>query len=428
MNLKQNEFIKSRLSFVVADGEGGGASGKIGVGELQTRQQTEAVSPDFIVNDVDRIITKVRPQSNPLVMIATRVASSKSSTQVFEYYELDTLPDSTSVKENTTEGKSVKLKTEKNDIFSPKETLIFPEIKGYEEDGATETPNVPLCAYVIKVDSEELTVKPINGKGKGEEMKLPVLNAGTKVLRAGRAHNEVDVQTAPYALFPKKKDQYIQKFKCQVEETTAMHVANKEADFTLSDQEEEAIFDMTQGMSKSLLLGAKRKIFDEEKKEVFFTGGIWGQIGKDFVYDNKLTKEDFINIFKMAFVGSNGSKRKTMFCGSDFLANLSLLELGNEVSVNTVNRFDLSFSSMKTNFGTLDVIYDENMDSIGMSKNAMIIDEDFVKRKDYVGITDTQKLSLRESGVRDTDGKVITRAFALYLQNPNTHIRITPKS
>lgn len=428
---RDRENLMNHAFFAVVDGEAGGDSGKIGVGEIQTVQNTNAESPDLIVNDVDKIITKVRPQSNPLVMVATRVPATTSTTQEFGFYEMDTLPDETTVKTQTTEGKVVEIDTNNNDMFSPKETIFFEGVDGYDEDGVTKTPYSPLWGYVEEVTPNSIKVKPINGKGRAENMKLPVIPQGTRIIRGGRAHNELDIQTSPHALFPAKRTQYIQRFKCQVEESTASKIANKEVPFTLSDQEEEAIFDMTRGISKNIICGVKRRIFDASKREVYLTGGIWGMIGKDYLYGSTsstaFTKEDFINISKEAFVGSNGSKRKTMFCGSEFLSRLSALDLGNNVEVTTKERFDLTFNVLKTNFGILEVIYDETMDSVGKSDCAMILDLDFIRRKDLAGVEAKRNLDFKSSGEKNADGRVITRAFALYLQNVKTHIRVIPR-
>lgn len=433
-----NPSQQSKIRYVVANGEMGGSAGKHGVGEIQTRQSTEENSPDLIVNDVDRVICKIRPQSNPLVMIASRARSVKSKTQRYEYYSIDTLPDKTTLKvgiDGVGDKDIIEVQTENDDIFSAKETIIFTGVKGYAEDGVTETPHTPLAAYIEeKTSAGKLFARVINGKKHSTKPGVtvyPEVPQGAKILRSGRAHNEVDIQTSPYAQYPQKDYQLIQKFRCQVEQTTAEKIANKEVDFTLNDQEEEAVFDMTRGMSKSLLVGPRRIIRDNSNSEVYFCGGIWGQAGRDFIYgttsSDKWSKEDFIELSKISFVGSNGSKRKTMLAGSDVIGNLSLLDLGNDVQVTTSTRFDLTFTTLKTKFGVIDVIYDENMDANGKSRNALIIDEDLVTRIDYEGVQSTQNLELKKNGIRDTDARVINRAYALYLNNPNCHIRVSPK-
>lgn len=434
---KINGFNQSKIRFVVANGEMGGGFGKHGVDEIQTRQLTEENSPGLIVNPVDNVLTKIRPQSNPLVVIASRARRKTSNSQVYGYYSIDTLPDKATLKvkiEGTGDKEIVEIETSNNNIFSPKESIMFQGVKGYDERGNV-TPNTPLMAYIEeKTSTGKLFARIINGKKhstKDDVFVYPEILAGVTILRAGRAHNEKDIQTPPYAQFPSKETQYIQKFRCQVEQTTAEKIINKEVDFTLSDQEEEAVFDMARGMSKSLMMGAKRIGRDNSGLEVYFCGGIWPQAGGDFVYgtttSDKITKEDFVALCTAAFVGSNGSKRKTMLCGGSFVGNLSLLDLGNDVQVSTSTRLDLTFTSLKTNFGIIDVIYDENMDACGLSRHALIIDEDLVNRIDYLGVEDTRVINLKDPGIRDSDARVINRACALYLSNPNCHIRVSPR-
>lgn len=434
MKKELSEFIDNTMRLVVAKGSAVGAP--IGVGEHSTRQFAEENAPGFIVNEVDRVISKIRPQSNPLAVIATRVPSTKSNSQEFEFFEVDTLPDQTTVKTQHTGASNksqIELDTNNNDIFSEKEVLIFIGVDGYDEEGTTQTPYVPLAGYVEgKTSDNKPIVTVINGKKHptaSGSFVFPDIPADTLVLRSARAHNEEDVQTPPFAVVPVLKTQYIQKFKCQVEESTANAIVDKKADITMSDQEEEAVFDMTRGISKAIILGAKRKKYDKKKKIVYFTGGLWGSIGRNFVYskNKNIGKEELVELFGSCFIGSNGSKRKTCIAGSGVMKKLTLVDLGDQFVVSFTERFDLRFKTVETNFGTIDFIYDENMDAMGLSDCAMVLDEDLIRRKDYGGVTDEQELDFKKTGEKDAKGKVITRAFALYLKNPEAHLRIIPK-
>lgn len=434
---KFNGFNQSKIRYVVANGEMGGGFGKHGVDEIQTRQLTEENSPGLIIHPVDNLLTKIRPQSNPLVTIASRARRKSSNSQTYKYYSIDTLPDKATLKvkiEGTGDKEIVEIDTSDNNIFSPKETIIFAGVKGYDNLGNI-TPNTPLMAYIEqKTSTGKVYARVVNGKKhstKDGVFVYPEIPAGVTILRAGRAHNEKDIQTPPYAQFPSSRVQYIQKFRCQVEETTAQKIENKEVQFSLTDKEEEAIFDMSRGMSKSFWFGPGRIIHDNEGQEVYLCEGIWPQAGKDFIFgtptSDRISKEDFVALCKIAFVGSNGSKRKTGLLGGDFVENLSLLDLGNDVQVSTTTRLDLTFTSLKTNFGIIDIIHDESMDDCGLSRCAFILDEDLVNRIDYLGVEDTRVLNLKDPGIRDTDARVINRACALYLSNPNCHIRVSPR-
>ena len=374
---KFNGFNQSKIRYVVANGEMGGGFGKHGVDEIQTRQLTEENSPGLIVHPVDNLLTKIRPQSNPLVVIASRAKRKSSNSQTYKYYSIDTLPDKATLKvkiDGTGDKEIVEIDTSDNNIFSPKETIIFAGVKGYDKLGNV-TQHTPLMAYIEqKTSTGKVYARVVNGKKhstKDGVFVYPEILAGVTILRAGRAHNEKDIQTPPYAQFPSSRVQYIQKFRCQVEETTAQKIENKEVQFTLTDKEEEAVFDMARGMSKSLMFGPGQIIHDNEGQEVYLCEGIWPQAGKDFIYgtatSDRITKEDFVALCKAAFVDSNGSKRKTAFLGGSFVENLSLLDLGNDVQVSTNTRFDLEFKTLKTNFGIIDIIHDESMDACGFS-------------------------------------------------------------
>jgi hypothetical protein len=58
----------------------------------------------------------------------------------------------------------------------------------------------------------------------------------------GRAASELDVQSPQFEALPKKSRNLCQIFKMQVEQSTLQRLANKEVGWTMSDQEEAAIY------------------------------------------------------------------------------------------------------------------------------------------------------------------------------------------
>jgi hypothetical protein len=167
-------------------------------------------------------------------------AEKESATsRIQEYYLTDVLPSVSTLKTayaepsgNGANGvETVTLDTNNNAIFSAKETIIFPEIKGYKENGTVQLEQY-FMAYILKKNDEgKLIVKATNGKAiGGVSNSIPALPAGTKMLRSGRAHNEIDMRTPPFAIVPIKTKQYLQTFRCQIEETTLEKIAKKEAD------------------------------------------------------------------------------------------------------------------------------------------------------------------------------------------------------
>jgi hypothetical protein len=242
-----------------------------GVVETATVQNTQWVrenSADLYLNDIEKKVVKIRPMGNPLEQIARYATKRTATSMIQEYYATDVLPIKTTVKttyteEATTGVSTIELDTNNNAIFSKYETIMFPGIKGWEEGGTVQSDEY-LVAYVTGKASgtKKLELTVVNGKKIGATLNsFPTIASAKEIIRMGRAHNEFDMQTTPFAKAPTKFTQFLQIFKAQIEETTlaAIQSQNQEADWGFSDIEEEAIFDMKRGMNKNFMLGSKRK-------------------------------------------------------------------------------------------------------------------------------------------------------------------------
>ena len=267
--------------------EGGGV---VEVNTVQTTQFARENADTLLLNDIERKVVKIRPMGNPLEQLARYANKQKVNEVIVQYDSTETIDATATVGTAFTAGSTgseqTKINTSNNDLFSVNETIMIPSIKGYDEGGVSQKGGEDLELFIIGKDTDgQLIVKPVNGVKIGDKTNcVPTLAEGTKLIRAGRAHNEIDIQTSPYACVPTPHTQFLQTFKAQVEESTLMKIADKEVDWAFSDLEEEAVYDMKRGMNKSFWKGAKRRIYDASKKEIYLTGGIWWQAGKTFTY------------------------------------------------------------------------------------------------------------------------------------------------
>lgn len=408
-----------------------GAGGVVETGAEVTTQFTRESSEDLLLNDIERRVVKIRPMGNPLEQFSRYATRRNSKSQIHQYYSTDTLPASSTLKTAYTGAGNEQdtLDTNNNGIFSKYETIILPEYKGVAMDGGEEF----LVLYIIdKATDGKLIVKAINASNTEDTNTIPSIAAGALMVRAGRGHNELDMQTTTYAVVPTKKTQYLQIFRAQIEESTLQKISDKEADWTFSDLEEEAIFDMKRGMNKSFWIGARKVVMDADSKEVFFTGGIWFQTGKEFPYgtsaaDLQMTEEMLIELTKTAFTGTAGTGTKIFLMGSDLMANVSKIKRDRTVNDSrTLTKYGITFEEIKTNFGRLWCVHDESLDEFGFSKNGLIFDADYL-RKVSVYELQAKDLDLRKAGQKDVDARTISEISALVLQNPNAHVRVVPK-
>ena len=403
-----------------------------------TTDLTRDASPDLLLNEIDQHIVKIRPMATPLDQISRYGGALNAGSMFVDYYTVDTKSttcvleddfDETTIQPGTAYPK-VRLYTDNDEIFDKSDTILVKGVPGYAQDGVTTIAEDLVLYVCARSGSEGLMVMAVNGKRvNGVPNCVPSLDAGQKLIRMGRAASELDVMSPQYEALPTKKDNYCQIFKMQVEQSTLQRMSNKEVDWSLTDQEEAAIYDMRLGMEKSFLFGSKKRIWDADKKEyITFTGGIWGQCSKDFYYtENQFSRDKVVEMLRMAFTGNNGSKRKILIGGSKLMGYLSNLDYERIImSRETVSKWGIDFTEIRSKFGTLYLLLSEVFDECGMSEEGIIIDPMYIQK--YVHIPfNAKELDLKSSGIRNTDAVVLTEASCLVLRYPNSHMRIIKK-
>ncbi len=388
-------------------------------GEPLTTTLANQEAPGLLRNEVDRRITKLRPMATPVDQLSRYAAARPCKSMTVDYYAVATRPQTASTESETilsNDSTTATLTVNESKAFDSSETVMAPSVKTASGE--------PLILYVMEVNGSNLRVLPVN-IGAGNSLEIP---AQTELVRMGRAAGELDVQTAQYEALPEKKQNYCQIFKTQIEQSTLMRAANKEVGWTFSDQEEVALYDMRLAMERSFLFGSKARLTDNEKKsEIFLTGGIWNQAGKDASYSaGALTSADWLKVMSTAFTGHAGSARKILIAGTELIEQLSLLDGNQRVMLpgDVVSRWGLDFTEMHSKFGTLYVIHSEVMDSCGHAADGLIIDPEFLTKYVRVPFSATT-LDLRTSGQRNAEAVVMTEVSCLVLRYPDAHVRVT---
>ena len=350
----------------------------------------------LLLNEIDKQIVKIRPMATPIDQLSRCAGAKSSGSMVVDYYNVDTKetctetvddydePNANTVSEN--DMRAV-INTMNNDVFDVSDTILVPEVYGYDERGVNETSDSLVLYVMSKNEDGTLVVMAANGKKVGDvEGCVPSIPVGTKLIRMGRAATELDVQSPQFEAMPKKAQNHCQIFKMQIEQSTLQKIANKEVGWTMSDQEEAAIYDMRLGMEKSFLFGVKRKIYDFKKKEwVLLTGGVWHQAGKDFVLDIAKKEEAVIDMMRNAFTGNAGSKRKILIGGSQLIGELNKLSFTRVVAnTETTTKWGIDFSEISSKFGRLYVLLSEVFDDCGMDGCGLIIDPDYIQKYSHL--------------------------------------------
>ena len=415
---------------------GGVDGGKHVVDGPLTTDITREGSPDLLLNEIDQQIVKIRPMSTPIDQISRYGGSKHAGSMTVDYYSVDTKPTSTKLAVTVNEVNTASngnaptavIQTRNNEIFDPTDTILVQGTSGYDGEDASES-GQDLMLYVIGRDTNGVTVMAVNGPTvNGVENCIPSIIEGTTLVRMGRAASELDVQSPQFEALPMKSRNLCQIFKMQVEQSTLQRLANKEVGWTMSDQEEAAIYDMRLGMEKSFLFGVARQLWDNTKKEhIYFTGGIWNQAGKDIFLESstEFTVSDMVDLMKEAFTGNAGSKRKILIGGSNLISRISKLDYTRVITANQhVSKWGIDFTELRSKFGCLYLLLSEVFDEVGMEDCGMIIDPEYIQKYTHIPFS-TEQLNLKKSGVRNVDALVMTEASCLVLRYPKAHMRIS---
>ena len=420
------------LAIVVA----GVAGGKHIDDEPLTTDLSRTASPELLLNEIDQQIVKIRPMATPIDQLSRCAGSKHVGSMVVDYYNVDTKPTTAEVArdylepeagEATPDDTRIVLSTSNDEMFDVSDTILVQGVYGYDETGTVLSKEELVLYVVSRDDNSGLKVQAVNGKKIGDIPGcVPTIEEGTTLIRMGRAATELDVMSPQFEALPHKAQQYCQIFKMQVEQSTLQKLSNKEVPWTMNDQEEAAIYDMRLGMEKSFLFGVKAKIWDNVKKEnVMLTGGIWKQAGKDFTYDAQgIDQESIIDMMRKAFTGNAGSKRKILIGGSELIGTINKLDYKRVITASdTVTKWGIDFTELRSKFGTLYVLLSEVFDECGMAANGMIIDPEYLQKYVHQPFS-AETLNLKASGVRNVDATVLTETSCLVLRYPKAHMRI----
>ena len=284
----------------VGDLDGGAGTGVAGANTLTQSQaivEGELKDYDYYVRQINKHIVEMKLESCPVdqILRATN-KTQKSKSILVKYYEIGQRPIKTTLSEaitQTSDGVAHSIKPTNNTVFDFMDTILFPDIMGYDENGNRETLK-PLMVRVVGRDQYNypivIAVNGVKNAGQQNRWDLPAIPAGANMLRLGRAAGEKDVETASYYNLPEPSEQYCQRFIMQCEESIIERMSAKTLDWDFSKQERIAMDDMRDGMERSGLFGIKSVGRYGTNGNVYTTGGIYWLAGKDIELGSWLPK------------------------------------------------------------------------------------------------------------------------------------------
>lgn len=378
-----------------------------------TTDLASQASPSLMLTGIDRAVTRVRPMATPLDQISRLGHVRAADALEVDYYSADIRADASSVSgwgsfTDTDDGlKTVTVKVSDTGLFEPSEIVML-----------ECADNNNRAAYISAKDATSLTLIG--------DLDDTVSHYTGRIVRMGRAATQLDVQSPQYSVLPRKRTNFCQIFKMQIEQSIVMKLSHKEIGWDFTDQQEAAVYDMRLGMEKQFLFGRRMKVFDPVKQErVTVTGGVWHQAGKQVDVDlDTLDSSRLVDIMREAFTGNSGSRRKVLIAGSGLIAALNKLESTKMLSaLDQETVWGIDFNVIQSKFGKLYVVFSEVFDVMGRADDGLIIDPEYIQKHVFIPFR-ADRLDLRGSGQRNTEAMVLTEASCLTLRYPNAHTRI----
>jgi len=373
---------------------------------------------EYIDDDLNDIITKVRPSDSPLDTLTRNI----KNTRTVESYEcggwemgirdsMDQLAGDLS--ESASEAT---ITIGKKGMWLKGDTILVDGVEG--KNGG------PLGLYVVaKGTGDTLIVKALNAT----DDKVPVLTTGTNLIRLSTAHAEKSAQTTPFNMAPTTRRNYCQIHMAQVEETVLHSLQKKKVAMDFSTYKEQAIYDMKYAMERTNLFGVKGITTNEDNEAIYLSEGVWHQCPNEFEYTKgkPMDNASYVAMTRAIFDKNNGSESRFFFVGSGLLESMSYVEgYAKQLAASKVEVVHgVKVRRIVTDFGELLIKPMSSLFEGSMADNGLVLDMNYLIK--YVREPlHTTELDLDKTGQRRVKAVRLLEDYALFLENLPTHHKI----
>ena len=320
-------------------------------------------------------------------------------------------------------------------------TVIVSGVPGYKEGSKTKTEGT-LMLYVIESNGKKAVMQAVNGIPKNEgdtrenldNMTCPEIPVGTTLLAASSAASESQLTITPENFQPREKSVYVQKKLLNIVFTDDYEKVKKEQPITVADLKTDAIIKYNLRAERTYLMGIKSRFKaetgDGQIEDVYTSEGIINQLTNTYAIGDEYTLSDLIAISKLQFTEFSENDRCFAFCGKNAIERLENIKLEGSHQNDFINHneFDLSFKRFKDTFGSLDFIWAQTLDLMGMSDFMVIFDPKASRRYVKIGRREqTNDMSKGGGEVRDAKRWIHKEADSVALRGYNS-ILVGPAS
>nr|DAP69884.1 MAG TPA: hypothetical protein [Caudoviricetes sp.] len=316
-----------------------------------------------------------------------------------------------------------------------KGTTVFASgVSGYAPGSQTKTEGT-LMLYVIEANGKKAVMQAVNGKPKVsgdtrdnlDNMTCPEIPVGTTFLAGASAASESQLTITPENFQPREKEVYVQKKLLNIVFTDDYEKVKKEQPITVADLKTDAIIKYNLRAERTYLLGCKSRFKaetgDGQIEDVYTSEGIINQLTNTYSIGDTYTLGDMIAISKLQFTEFSENDRCFAFCGKNAIERLENIKLEGSHQNDFINHneFDLTFKRFKDTFGSIDFVWTQTLDLLGMSDFMVIFDPKASRRYVKIGKKEqTNDMSKGGGEVRDAKRWIHQEADSVALRGYNS--------
>ena len=376
-------------------------------------------SANYLDDDLNPTIVKIRPQDTPIDTI-TRMIGNTEKSEAWEAggWEIGTreITDEVTISGKTVTPGAI-------DMWLVGDTFVLINNDGPVLDGS----NQPISCLITAKSGSTLTVERVGAKASNA---MAEVAGKVTALRLSRAVSELTASVTGFAIQPTDRKYFNQTHMCQVEESVIHALHKKKVTMDFTTYKEQTLWDFKRGMEFANLFQVGGLTKNAEGELVHLATGIWWQMTEQSTYDPKGMDDAAWNALgKDIFEGNNGSDRRFLLAGPEFMLNISKIPAYHKQleAKNTEMVLGVRVYKIETPFGELLVKPMGTLMEGYFSKCAMVVDVNYIKKYVMEPLTATV-LELDKTGQRRVKNAVrMHETYSLFLENLPVHRKIVPQ-
>jgi len=379
------------------------------------------------VQDVESAIQLYKPYQTPILTYLSQNGVGSTSSYRKDYYAIDARGMTTTIVavDTTLTSNVIVLEVADASIFTVDNHVYFTSI-------TTATTKVSsgrfLVGHITALPStNHITVKLLNYGNANADGDF---TNGMNIYRSATAANESSASTTPWGGYPDKDYNYVQFFQEQVQMSELQQLNKKIVDWNFGDVKRMAIEDFKLQKERAFLGGFRAEYNTTVGGKIqrhYSCGGFLNDPAIPYLGNISLSglgSDTVTGLMKTIFAGNNGSKNKIMLCGADFAESLENVKSDSKYMKTTESSVVLGVDIVKavSTFGTLETMYYEQLDLLGMAKSALVIDKSFIKPCVLTGKGfRVRDLELAKAGISSDSASVLEEWVTMLIMNKEAH-------